>query len=123
MPRPRSCYDTLFTRLAANTKEPENGQACWVWVRRRCRFWYGKTTLYVPGLRKTVSLYAHVLMYCVFESNAKTGDDAYLAYQELRASGLELDHLCNNPSCIYPDHLDPVTQLENTRRRGLRSHA
>jgi len=30
--------------------------------------------------------------------------------------GLELDHLCRNPSCCWPDHLEPVTHLENVRR-------
>ena len=69
-----------------------------------------------------MSLFAHVLAYCVLEAQAKNGDDAYLAYQELRASGLELDHLCNEPSCIFPDHLEPVTQLENTRRRDVRRY-
>lgn len=30
--------------------------------------------------------------------------------------GLHLDHLCRNPSCVNPDHLEPVTQAENIRR-------
>jgi hypothetical protein len=30
--------------------------------------------------------------------------------------GLELDHLCGNPSCVNPDHLEPVTHQENMRR-------
>jgi hypothetical protein len=29
---------------------------------------------------------------------------------------LELDHLCRNPACVRPDHLEPVTHLENLRR-------
>ena len=33
--------------------------------------------------------------------------------------GLELDHLCRNPSCVRPDHLEPVTHRENM----LRSHS
>lgn len=44
--------------------------------------------------------------------------------------GLELDHLCMNPSCVEPSHLEPVTHQENMRRAGaagvmgprLRSH-
>jgi hypothetical protein len=30
--------------------------------------------------------------------------------------GLELDHLCRNPRCVKPDHLEPVTPAENVRR-------
>lgn len=30
--------------------------------------------------------------------------------------GLEVDHLCNNPRCVRPEHLEPVTPEENMRR-------
>lgn len=30
--------------------------------------------------------------------------------------GLQLDHLCRNTLCIRPDHLEPVTNFENTLR-------
>ena len=31
-------------------------------------------------------------------------------------TGLELDHLCRVPTCVNPDHLEPVTHTENVRR-------
>ena len=31
--------------------------------------------------------------------------------------GLQIDHLCRNTRCVRPDHLEPVTGLENMRRR------
>lgn len=30
--------------------------------------------------------------------------------------GLVIDHLCRNRGCVNPDHLEPVTQRENTMR-------
>jgi hypothetical protein len=42
-----------------------------------------------------------------------------LAYSLLRGpipDGLTIDHLCRNPSCFNPQHLEPVTVQENIRR-------
>jgi hypothetical protein len=47
------------------------------------------------------------------------GKYAYrLVYSYLRplTPGLVLDHLCQNPRCVNPAHLDEVTQSENLRR-------
>lgn len=39
--------------------------------------------------------------------------------------GLDLDHVCHNPSCVNPDHLEPVTHKVNLdrafRQRGRKS--
>jgi len=32
---------------------------------------------------------------------------------------LTLDHICRNPRCVNPDHLEPVTRSENARRMNL----
>jgi len=41
---------------------------------------------------------------------------SYEAFVGPIPDGLHLDHLCRNPSCCRPDHLEPVTNREN----GLR---
>lgn len=48
-----------------------------------------------------------------------------ITYEALRGKipdGLVIDHLCRNPPCVNPDHLEPVTQRENFLR-GLHSTA
>lgn len=49
-----------------------------------------------------------------------------VSYQEFVGeipAGLTLDHLCRNPPCINPAHLEPVTNAENIRRSAvLRTH-
>jgi hypothetical protein len=37
--------------------------------------------------------------------------------------GLSLDHLCAQPLCCNPDHLEPVTLAENTRRQWAAGRA
>lgn len=73
---------------------------CWRWDRARNRHGYGVVTIRSEG-RKT-STTAHRLVY------------------ELLAGpippGLQLDHLCRNPTCVNPAHLEPVTNGVNHRR-------
>jgi len=72
--------------------------ACFVWQGAMTGLGYGK----FGGNRM-----AHRIAY----------QRAYGAIPE----GLELDHLCSNPACVRPDHLEPVTHVENLRRgRGTK---
>ncbi len=45
------------------------------------------------------------------------------SYEQAKGSipeGLVLDHLCSNPRCVNPDHLEAITQADNLRRgRGF----
>lgn len=57
--------------------------------------------------------------YGIFERDHKS-TLAHRLYYELHVGpipgGLGLDHLCRNTSCVNPEHLEPVTGIENTRR-------
>ena len=41
---------------------------------------------------------------------------SYIAWRGEIPDGLEIDHLCKNPRCVNPEHLEAVTHLENVRR-------
>lgn len=74
---------------------------CWIWNQSKNRAGYGYA--HCHGSNRTMS--AHRFIYEEFVG----------AIPE----GLVLDHLCRVPSCVNPEHLEPVTQKENVRR-GLR---
>ena len=57
--------------------------------------------------------------YGAFKLNGRQLGAHVVAYRRLVGpipEGLVLDHLCRNPRCVNPDHLEPVTQRENVVR-------
>lgn len=69
---------------------------CWLWGGTRDKWGYGKITI------RQVKQSVHRVVY-----------------RELVGpipDGLTLDHLCRNPPCCNPDHMEPVTNAENVRR-------
>lgn len=78
---------------------------CWLWAGLRYGGGHGKVYIgYKNG--KTLATSAHIMMYENFVGEVP--------------EGLELDHLCETPLCINPDHLEPVTHRENTLRHYRR---
>lgn len=77
----------------------EKTETCWIWRGSRQSNGYGQIN---PGGDGLAPLRAH-----------------RVAYELVRGpipDGLILDHLCRNPACVNPDHLEPVTYRENAMR-------
>lgn len=76
---------------------------CWNWTAYKDRNGYGLIALKnKPGTRAAVTGLAHRISYLLLVGEFDRG--------------LHLDHLCRNPSCVNPDHLEPVELTENTAR-------
>lgn len=86
---------SLAAKLIAYSEDGPNG--CRVWTRCRDKLGYGLIQR-KPGRSPS----AHKNSYETFVGPVP--------------EGLVLDHLCRNPSCINPAHLEPVPQRENVLR-------
>lgn len=63
--------------------------------------------------------------YGRYQSGGKSHGAHRYVYEELIApipQGLVCDHLCRNPRCVNPTHIEPVTNRENVRR-GVAGHS
>lgn len=72
---------------------------CWEWLGRLNPSGYAIG--HVPGVQGGSAL-IHRYVYETLERPVP--------------EGLELDHVCGRTNCVNPDHLEPVTHLENIRR-------
>jgi hypothetical protein len=75
---------------------------CWEWMGTRDHLGYGKFS--IGGARKYGGreVKAHAFAYEVIVGPIP--------------EGLTIDHLCRNPGCVNPAHLEAVTHGENMRR-------
>ena len=56
---------------------------------------------------------------CIAKSMVRAHRASYEAYVGPIPEGLQTDHLCRVTSCVNPEHLEPVTQQENLRRKAI----
>lgn len=69
-----------------------------------------------PDLHRDKDGYSNI---CVNKRTRHAHRVAYEVFKGAVPHGLELDHKCRNRPCINPDHLEPVTDLENQLRSPL----
>jgi len=69
---------------------------CWIWQRGKNQYGYG--TKYAHPKK----MLAHRWLYEMSNGPMPKGRD--------------LDHLCRNPACVRPDHMEPVPHCVNIRR-------
>ena len=77
------------------------GSGCWIWTGASWKG-YGITSTGYKADGNQRQVMAHRLMYELLIGPI--------------APGLDLDHLCRNPPCVNPAHLEPVTRRENLLR-------
>ena len=102
-------HDSLFERLVALSYRPldQNENGCWLWLRQKGTGGYAKVSMYVNHGRTT--RYAHREMEGVFLGRR-------LEHHET------IDHLCDEPSCINPDHWVIDTVHRNIHRRNVKRY-
>lgn len=80
-----------------------DASGCWLWNGAKNNDGYGR--FHAEGGRRAKMWMAHRIAYTHW-----VGDIA---------DNLQLDHLCRNPSCVNPKHLEPVTLIQNVQRGKL----
>lgn len=90
---------TIEERFWAKVYFPPCEDDCWTWTAAKDPKGYGRFGL---GSRASGIVLTHRYSYELMVGSIP--------------EGLVLDHLCRNPTCVNPSHLEPVTNFENLRR-------
>lgn len=94
----RPVAERFWSKVQKRTEpHPAIGSPCWIWTAAINNSGYGSF-----AVAHGKSIGAHRWAY---ESTVGSVP-----------SGMELDHLCRDRSCVNPAHLEPVTKAENVRR-------
>ena len=118
-------YTTLYERLMTNVVE--DGE-CWLGTERkrsgRRGHLYPRVNVRVDGKHRALQAHIVVWVWCelrVLFGREPSLNELWWAYWEVRCSGLEVDHRCNEPACRRPDHLQAATRHEQEAFKRERS--
>lgn len=98
-PRVGHIFKPLMQRFWEKVS-PEPNTGCWLWIGATNGCGYGRL-----AIGRSDRVYAHRL--------------SYERHVGVIPAGMQIDHLCRNPLCVNPRHLEPVSNRENTRRGGV----
>lgn len=70
---------------------------CWIWTAKINERGYG--------------------VFWLAGKNRKAHRVSYELHVQRIPEGMQIDHLCRQPACVNPHHLEVVTQKENNRRK------
>lgn len=93
--------ESAAVKLAAYSKAAADGSGCILWAGGKNGRGYGRMWL-----------------------DGKLQQAHRVAWTEVHgeiAEGKQVDHVCNRPACVNPDHLQLVTHEQNQQLRDLRS--
>lgn len=98
-PKTRPVRDRIMASVVVDVDT-----GCWNWQKSRNELGYGRIGIgsRTDGTRGVG--HAHRVSYETFVGPIP--------------EGLHIDHLCRNPSCVNPEHLEPVTVWVNVIERG-----
>lgn len=92
--KPREASSDLRRLVAKIVLDKESG--CFLWTASLDKHGYGQFRFRGTTFR------AHRAAYILLKGEI--------------LGGLDLDHLCRNPRCVNPEHLEPVAHIVNVRR-------
>ena len=95
--RRRRKTQDVFARVMSHVNKA-GPDGCWLWTALTTDG-YGRVKI---GRNEQGNIRAHVACYELHKGAIPPG--------------MVLDHLCRNPACVNPDHLEPVMQAVNCRR-------
>lgn len=87
----------MKTQLERFMEKVKKLDSCWIWMGSNNGVGYGEIRI------NNKKVYAH--RWSVENLSDRKIPD-----------GMQIDHLCRNPSCVNPDHLEIVTSAMNVRR-------
>lgn len=96
-------------------------KGCMRWTGQQDEKGYGRHNITVsPGRKKKVEIHRYI--HCMM-NELPYGEDPNDEWNAKGKGFKVADHICNEPSCVNPDHIQLISRSENTLRAGVYSKA